>query len=251
MIPSRRFLPAPVSTLLFLLAAAGASAAVVGDTYEAVIAEKGKPPSQMQNGAVRVLGYPDVVIRIEGGVVVSIRAVVQPHAAAKPVAAPPAAAAAASKPASTPQSPGQLAQVAEARAKIADAVARARQIINQPVQSVPITDGMKVIMFGPVWFHPGAVTPAFSSVNIEATQETKNYEDCPFISSDLNPGQAFVGADCEFNAMTKIFYTDRSVPKKKLTLQEMQQVDHLYRVIGIYSEYLKRLGIAWSPADAH
>jgi hypothetical protein len=48
----------------------------------------------------------------------------------------------------------------------------------------------------------------------------------------LNPGLAWVGSDLEFNSMTKFFYTDRSVPKKKLTEREMQEVNRLYRIIG-------------------
>ena len=32
--------------------------------------------------------------------------------------------------------------------------------------------------------------------------------------------------------MTKYFYTDRSVPKKKLTEEEMLEINRLYRIIG-------------------
>jgi hypothetical protein len=32
--------------------------------------------------------------------------------------------------------------------------------------------------------------------------------------------------------MTKFFYTDRSVPKKKLTEAEMVEINRLYRIIG-------------------
>ena len=42
----------------------------------------------------------------------------------------------------------------------------------------------------------------------------------------------FHGSDLEFNAMTKLFYTNRDLPKKKLTEAEMVQINSLYRVIG-------------------
>jgi len=43
----------------------------------------------------------------------------------------------------------------------------------------------------------------------------------PYVTSDLNPGVVFVGSEIEFNPMTKFFYIDRSLPKKKLTEAEM------------------------------
>jgi hypothetical protein len=42
----------------------------------------------------------------------------------------------------------------------------------------------------------------------------------------------FRGRDLEFNAMTKHFYTDRSVPKKRLTEEQMVEINRLYRVIA-------------------
>jgi len=52
------------------------------------------------------------------------------------------------------------------------------------------------------------------------------------VSSDLTPTLMFRGSDLEFNAMTKLFYTNRSLPKKKLTEAEMLQINTLYRTIG-------------------
>ena len=49
---------------------------------------------------------------------------------------------------------------------------------------------------------------------------------------------AFNGHELEFNLMTKYFYTDRTVPKKKLTEQEMVEVNRLYRIIGHADEEL-------------
>jgi hypothetical protein len=42
----------------------------------------------------------------------------------------------------------------------------------------------------------------------------------------------FRGSDLEFNAMTKLFYTNRDIPKKRLTEAEMVQINSLYRTIG-------------------
>jgi len=35
------------------------------------------------------------------------------------------------------------------------------------------------------------------------------------VSSDLNPSEMFIGSELEFNSMTKYFYTDRTLPKKR------------------------------------
>ena len=40
------------------------------------------------------------------------------------------------------------------------------------------------------------------------------------------------GRDLEFNSNTKLFYTNRSAPKKKITEAEMVEINSLYRVIG-------------------
>ena len=42
--------------------------------------------------------------------------------------------------------------------------------------------------------------------------------------------------------MTKIFYIDRSLPKKKLTEAEMVEINRLYRVIGNCERQLQLMG---------
>ena len=59
--------------------------------------------------------------------------------------------------------------------------------------------------------------------------EAKVYEPAGLL---FEAGEVFRGPELEFNPMTKYFYTDRSVPKKKLTEAEMLQFNDLYRVIG-------------------
>jgi hypothetical protein len=202
-----------------LFSAAVALASNVGDTYAQVIAEKGKPRSQMEVGPVRILNYPDATIKVRDGAVISVTLIAAPTQQPNPPSPTP-----------TPQLSPQ-AQLAALRKEQNDAVARVRNIINQPVEPLARTPEMRVEMFGPPWFHPGATTPDFDNVDIRKTQEMP-YDPYAYVSSALNPGLAWVGSELEFNSMTKFFYTDRSVPKKKLTEREMLEVNRLYRIIG-------------------
>jgi protein disulfide-isomerase len=63
--------------LLFILASLGcagsALSSAVGDTYDQVIAEKGKPTSHIEAGAVQILKYPDATIKLKDNIIVSIR----------------------------------------------------------------------------------------------------------------------------------------------------------------------------------
>jgi hypothetical protein len=52
-----------------------AFAAKVGDSYDQVIAEKGKPAGQIVAGNARVLNYADVSIRFRDDVVVDIKSI--------------------------------------------------------------------------------------------------------------------------------------------------------------------------------
>jgi hypothetical protein len=49
--------------------------------------------------------------------------------------------------------------------------------------------------------------------------------------------------------MTKFFYVDRSVPKKKLTEDEMLEINRLYRIIGQCEIQLDILGAKEGPAQ--
>jgi len=68
-------------------------------------------------------------------------------------------------------------------------------------------------------------------VDVRQTQ-VFSYDSSPFITSPLNPGVVFRSTELEFNEMTKYFYTDRSVPKKRLTEAQMLEINRLYRIIG-------------------
>lgn len=216
------------SCLLFM-AATVALGSSVGDSYEKVVAEKGTPKSEIQAGAVRVLNYPDVTIKIRDNVVVSIVAASAPAQPSKPASA-------------SGQRPSAAEQIATLKKQLTEAIARVSLIVNQPVTAVPRTPDLKVAWFGGGWFHPGAATPDFNNVDIRTTQETSQYEKYDYVSSPLNPGVAFPGGEIEFNSMTKFFYLDRTVPKKRLTEPEMIEINRLYRIIGHCDAQLRSLG---------
>jgi len=217
-------------TFVLLFAATHAFGASVGDTYAAVIAEKGSPKSQMQAGSVRVLSYADVTIKLRDDVVVSIKAA--PAASTAPTPTPTAAG----------SPPTTAEQIAQAKRRLSEATEEVKRIINQPVDTVPLTPELRAEVWNEGWFHPGAGVPDFDNGDIRKTQETAQYEKYAYITSNLNPGVAFRGADVEFNGATKFFYEDRSLPKKRLTEAEMLEVDRLYRIIGSSVRQLQLLG---------
>ena len=106
---------------------------------------------------------------------------------------------------------------------------RVIDVVNQPVTHLPRSGQFGV--FSPGWFHPGAETPDFDNVDIRTTQQFP-YQAYSYVTSDVNPSEMFVADELEFNPMTKYFYTDRTLPKKRLSDAEMVQINGLYRVIG-------------------
>ncbi|HVV01671.1 MAG TPA: hypothetical protein VHH88_09945 [Verrucomicrobiae bacterium] len=123
------------------------------------------------------------------------------------------------------------AQAASIKAEMKEAVGQVEKIVNQPVAAYRRAPHMHVTMFKPGWFHPGATKPDFNNVDVRATREAP-FDRFEYVSSDLNPGIVFIGRQLEFNSMTKYFYTNRSLPKKKLTEAEMVEINRLYRIIG-------------------
>jgi hypothetical protein len=132
------------------------------------------------------------------------------------------------------------AQRAVLEAQMKNAIQEVQRIVNQPVTRLARTPEMKVATFRPGWFHEGAAKPDFNSVDVRATREVP-YDQHQYVTSDINPGVVFVGRELEFNSMTKYFYTDRSVPKKKLSETEMLEINRLYRVIGRCEQELAKL----------
>lgn len=132
-------------------------------------------------------------------------------------------------------------QIAAVKAQMNDAIFQVQDIVNQPVTHLKHTPDMDVAHYGPNgWFHPGAEKPDFNTVDVRNFQQL-DYEGHQYVTSDLNPGVVFLGSELEFNPKTKYFYTDRSVPKKKLTEAEMLKINDLYRVIGKCEQQLDEL----------
>ena len=131
-------------------------------------------------------------------------------------------------------------QIAALKVEKNDAIFRVQHIVNQPVTRLKRTSDMIVAYYSPGWFHPGAITPDFDHVDVRRTRQL-DYEANQYVTSDLNPGVVFPGRELEFNPMTKYFYTDRSVPKKKLTEAEMLEINRLYRIIGRCNRELDQL----------
>jgi hypothetical protein len=123
------------------------------------------------------------------------------------------------------------AQLASLQLEMTNAYQRVLQIVNQPVKAYARTAGLRASVFSPGWFHEGAARPDFNNVDIRQSQDL-NYASHQYVTSDLNPNMVFLGQDLEFNANTKWFYTNRSLPKHKLTEAQMLEVNRLYRIIG-------------------
>jgi hypothetical protein len=143
-------------------------------------------------------------------------------------------------PPASAQTTNKQAQIDALNSELNDAMEQVQKIVNQPVTRYVRQPGMNVSTFSPGWFHPGANTPDFNNVDVRTTQE-KMYDQHGYVSSDLNPGVAFLGRELEFNSNTKYFYTDRSLPKKKLTEPEMLEINRLYRIIGHCQHQLAQL----------
>jgi hypothetical protein len=139
-------------------------------------------------------------------------------------------------------------QIAAVKAQMNDAIFKVEDIVNQPVTHLKRTPDMRLAFYSPGWFHDGATKPDFNTVDVRTTQQL-DYDGHPYVTSDLNPGEAFIGNELEFNPMTKYFYTDRTVPKKKLTEAEMLEINQLYRVIGRCERQLKELQNPESPLN--
>jgi hypothetical protein len=123
----------------------------------------------------------------------------------------------------------QTESSAQLDAEAAQARQRVIEIVNKPITHLPRTD--QATVYSPGWFHPGAEKPDFNTVDVRATQQLI-YGSGGYVTSNLNPNEMFIGGDLEFNAMTKYFYTDRTLPKARLSEAEMLEINRLYRFIG-------------------
>jgi len=130
-------------------------------------------------------------------------------------------------------------QIAALQLQLTNAWHQVEAIVDQPVQAYRRDPGYHVSVYSPGWFHPGASTPDFNHVDVRQSQQLVYTS--PWVSSDLNPNMMFRGSDLEFNANTKLFYTNRDLPKKRLTEAEMLQINSLYRTIGHCQSEIDRI----------
>ncbi len=122
-------------------------------------------------------------------------------------------------------------QLAALELELTNAWVGVLKIVNQPIRAFARTPDLKVSTFSPGWFHEGAGRPNFHTVDVRQTQEPLKASH-PYVTSDLNPGIVFLAQDLEFNATTKYFYTNRTLPKRRLSEPEMVEINRLYRIIG-------------------
>jgi hypothetical protein len=136
------------------------------------------------------------------------------------------------------------------QAEMDTAIHQVEKIVNQPVTAYRRTGGMEVGRFEGGWFHAGALKPDFSNVDVRKTQDTSAYDKYEWATSDLNPGLVWPAKQLEFNSMTKYFYTNRNIPKKRLTPAEMDEINRLYRIIGRCEHQLLRMKNQQDVAEA-
>jgi protein disulfide-isomerase len=74
--------------VLALASAASVLGVTVGETYDQVIAEKGRPVGIMYGTATEILTYPDMVLKVTNGAVVTIKSTQKGHPAAAAPATP-------------------------------------------------------------------------------------------------------------------------------------------------------------------
>jgi hypothetical protein len=129
--------------------------------------------------------------------------------------------------------------VESVNAEMNAAIQKVKYIVNDPVTPLRRAPGMRVSSY-PTWFHEGASKPDFNTVEVQKTQEL-SYEKFEYVALASDPNSVYPGKQLEFNAMTKYFYTDRSVPKKKLSESEMAAINQQYRVIGRCEKELEAL----------
>jgi len=222
-----------IAACILFLAASVARGVSVGDTYQQVIAEKGNPKSTLSAGSMSMLSYPDLMIKVKDGLVVSVNAVVAVPAPTRPPGNP--------TPAPISPTAANIPRIYALANQVNAAVARVVAIVNQPINHLQRKPGMKIMLFSPPWFNPVTLRPDFGSVDITPYQEIP-YAQYEYVSSTINADEAFLGAELEFNPMTKYFYTDLTIPKKRLTRDEMSEINGLYHIIGQCELQLIKLG---------
>jgi hypothetical protein len=123
--------------------------------------------------------------------------------------------------------------LAEAKAEMADAIAKVEAIVNQPPDSLPHDLGsVEGTIYKGHWKRGRKIKPDFDHVDVRLTQEFPYVEDNAIVTCDTTLGRIFASASLEFNPMLEYFYTSPTLPAKRLMPSEMDEINHLYRIIG-------------------
>jgi hypothetical protein len=211
---------------LWLATTSVACGVEIGNTQEQVIAEKGNPKTQVAAGSRRVLQYPDMSIVLKNGHVTTIRS---------------ADGSVESSAQSQSATPGP--KFASPKEEMDAAIARVKEIVNQPPPSQKDSFGIPGYVVKNAWagwYSAGATKPDFNTVDVRKTQQLP-YIKYTMVTSDLNLGTIYPASELEFNPMLKYFYTDRTQPKKRLSDSEMVEINRLYRIIGRCEQQLGEL----------
>lgn len=216
--------------LCFLLSASAiaAGAAQIGQTYDEVIASHGQPSSRMESGSIRILRYPRQILKLQDGIVVDISVPPRPrHSDSTPTT-------------STADARAQLGhlEIAALRLKRARAEDRIRAIVNQPAPIQVRTTRMRVQTTHGAWYPEAASAPDFAVADARATQQ-KNYDGKGYLAAAADPGAVYLGDDIEYNPVLSYYYADRTIPKKKLRPEEMEEINALFRSIAECDRQLK------------
>jgi hypothetical protein len=209
------------------------AAVQVGESYKDLLAELGKPAGRVVAGDITILQYAGTVVKLKNGVVTSFRKVApatrSPAREATAVPAP---------------TPGQVKteRVIKLAQDLREAVARVREIVNQPVTQLPVDVAMSIGTYNG-WYGGRPPPPDFENADVRTTQDTSHYQDHDYGTSPLKPGIAFKLDEVAYNSQLNFFYVDPTVPKKKLSQNELEEINGLYREIGNDLTVLKSLGI--------
>ncbi len=228
--PGFRFPAMKTAFLCFLVSVSvtAVGAAHVGQTYGQVIEQNGPPPGQMEAGSIRILRYPRQTLKLKDNVVIEVTAV-----------APARARDALPQSGGTDKSaPLTQLEIASIRLRRARTEERIRSLVNQPPPSLPRTVRMRVQSTSGAWYPETSAAPDYAQVDVRATQQN-NYDGKGYLATATDPGVVYLGDELEFNPVLNYYYVDRTLPKKKLTPAEMEQINALFREIAELDQQLK------------
>jgi len=145
----------------------------------------------------------------------------------------------------------QALQQKEALLKLSlrQAELRIQAIVNQPIPPMERTRTMRVWTYPRHWYDGGPIRPNFAMADIRTTQKAM-YDEYEYVRSESNADWIYRGRDLEYNALTRYFYNDMTLPKKKLSETEMVEINTHFRTIARCERELAALVLASSGPPA-